>query len=342
MPEIDVVVATYERPQALARCLVALACQTERPQRIIVVDDCSPTPVNDAVARTGINVTVIRCRENGGPARGRNRGVAAATADVVLFVDDDVVADRRLVERHAAAHERSNGALAAVGPLRAPVDWHPTAWNYWEAATLQVQYQRMERGDYAPSWRQFFTGNASVSRAAFVEAGGFDESLRRAEDIELALRMSLKGCRFEFLPGATGWHYAHRTRASWLAIPRQYAEVDVLMDRLHPQLGWLKVVEGELRRRHVLTRAATQLLSPRRSCSIGTSAAIAAAEMMFRTGRRRTSNALLSVVYSLEYAHALNEAKASQPAMPRPFNPASTGCGEDSEVADTADARGAE
>ena len=293
-------------------------------------------------ARAGLNVHVIRCEQNGGPARGRNRGVEAAAADVVLFVDDDVVADTHLVQRHAAAHEHANGALAAIGPLRAPADWHPTPWNYWEAATLEFQYERMERGDYAPTWRQFFTGNASVSRTAFVEAGGFDESLRRGEDVELALRMSLRGCRFAFLPRAIGWHYARRTRASWLAIPRQYAEVDVLMDRLHPQLRWLNVVERELHQRHALTTAATRILSAGPARSIAVSASIAAAETMFRARGRRASNALLSLVYSLEYAHSLAGAKASQAAMPQPFNAASTGLSDDSHMAETAVARGAE
>ena len=345
MPDVDVIVTTYERPRALARCLMALLHQTEPPHRVIVVDDCSPTPACGAAAAAvmaGLNVHVIRCDRNGGPARGRNRGVESATSDIVLFVDDDVVADTHLVERHAAAHELANGAFAAIGPLRAPADWHPTPWNYWESATLEFQYQRMERGDYAPTWRQFFTGNASVSRTAFLEAGGFDESLRRAEDVELALRMSLNGCRFEFLPRATGWHYAHRTRASWLAIPRQYAEVDVLMDRLHPELRWLNVVEGELRRRHALTRAAIRLPAPRRSRSTAISAAIAAAETMFRTGRRGASNALLSLVYSIEYADALAEAKATRPATQQHFNGASTGADDDSPMAETAVAQRAE
>jgi tRNA uridine 5-carboxymethylaminomethyl modification enzyme len=43
----------------------------------------------------------------------------------------------------------------------------------------------MVDGVYDPTWRQFFTGNAVVRRDYLVDAGGFDESFTRAEDIEL-------------------------------------------------------------------------------------------------------------------------------------------------------------
>jgi GT2 family glycosyltransferase len=305
---LDVVVATYNRPAALRRCMEALAAQTVLPGRVIVVDDHSPEPVAAATFRdlAPLVVHVQSMPQNGGPAPARNAGVAASTADVVLFVDDDVVADAHLVERHTAAHAVAR-SLAVIGPLAAPADWRPTPWNRWEAATLRVEYERMERAVYAPTWRQFFTGNASVRREDFERAGGFDSRFGRAEDIELGIRLGQVGCAFVFDSRAIGWHYAYRTRKQWLRIARDYAVADAAIAELYPRMRWKQHLEGEASERHRLIRGLGSALRPLRGEYVFAEAASRGSSLLSRMGGAGLADRALSAAYAVSYQRAARD-----------------------------------
>ena len=301
-PTVEVVVPSYDRVLPLERMLRGLAGQSFNGISVAVVDDCSPAPVGPVVARLDLplRTRVLRTAANGGPAAARNLAVRTSSADLVIFIDDDVVPEERLVETHVQAQGRGPGHVT-IGPLRAPSDWRPTPWNRWEAATLAVEYSRMMDGVYSATWRQFFTGNASVWREDFLAVGGFDESFSRAEDIEFAYRLARAGARFRFLPAAIGWHYAERTLASWRRIPGQYAEFDLAIDRLHPELGWDRIVKRDASRRHFATRAVGAASGAMGAEGAAASLAIGAARIAHAVGVAPLSNRLLSLAFDLEY-----------------------------------------
>lgn len=300
MVRVDVVIATHARNARLEHTLRALALQDYKHFRVIVADDASPVPVEPRTQAGAAPVQVIRMNSNEGPARARNLAAARGSAELIAFVDDDVDPSPGWLSAHVAAHCRSQ-RLATIGPLLAPPDWRPTPWNWWEAATLAREYRRMAAGVYAPTCRQFFTGNAMVPRTEFEAVGGFDERLRRAEDVEFALRLAQRGCTFAFLAEATAWHYAHRTFASWLRMARQYAEADRQIDAAHPDAGWLSLINEELAGRsralRLLRLAARAALAEKAATSAGGAIARAA----FAAGRRRESAMVLSALYDLAY-----------------------------------------
>ncbi|MGE3077124.1 MAG: glycosyltransferase family 2 protein [Dehalococcoidia bacterium] len=319
--KIEVIIATYDRRASLMRTLEALNTQSDPGFSVAVIDDCSPEPVVgwlDA-SRFAFATRPLCTDRNGGPAKARNLGVASSEADVVLFIDDDVVPDRRLIASHKRILKSGGPGTVSIGPLKAPADWKPTPWNRWEAATLEVEYQRMARGEYQATWRQFFTGNAGVYREDFIAVGGFDETFTRAEDIEFAYRLARRGARFTFEPAAIGWHYANRSLQSWRKIPSQYAEFDSAIARLHPELNWQALMRIEQQRRHPLTRVAERagaLLGLEGPITLG---AIGGARAAHRMRCAWASNRLLSVAFQLEYAASARKLDAKQR-----FNPAST------------------
>ena len=240
---VDVIIATRDRNAGIQRTLASLSDQEIRPNRIIVVDDGSATPVSPPDAVGGTEVLVIRHRVSKGPGEARNRAASASTSKYLAFIDDDVVVEPSWLKAHMDTIAMSPNTVS-IGPLLAPPAWRPTAWNRWEAATLAAEYERMKRGEYRPTFRQFFTGNALVPRDLFFKAGGFDSRFKRAEDIELGIRLNAAGAAFAFAPGARGWHYARRTLSSWRSIPRQYAFYDAVIDKLH-RPGWLSMLAEE-------------------------------------------------------------------------------------------------
>jgi glycosyltransferase involved in cell wall biosynthesis len=320
----DVIVATRNRPEALARCLESLRDQTTRDFSVIVVDDASDQPA-ESVLKTidcgWMDVRIARLPTQSGPAAARNAGVALSSAEFVAFVDDDVRADRRLVETHLAAIDGSSEGpdrTVSCGPFLEPVDWVPTPWNLWEARQAKQEAEAMLQGVYAPTWRQCHTGNNCMARTAFLAAGGFDETLRRAEDDELALHLYEQGCVFSFQPQAIAWHYSERSLEAWLAIPRSYAECDVRIDRLHPAAGYVAVKQRELRERSAGLRLYRSAFLTAHCPGLGVTAAVAVARVLAR--RRRTlglSMMALSAAYDLAYVDTLRRELQRQGTGPQ-------------------------
>lgn len=253
---VTIIVPTYNRRDRLEHVLRALERQTCGVEAfdVVVVSDGATDATDEFLAnlRTTLALTVEH-QANTGPAAARNRGVELATAPMVLFIDDDVVPQPELVAEHLASHEHSPG-LVVIGPMITPPGFRMKPWVAWEQAMLYKQYEALAAGVYGATHRQFYTGNASLSRARFLEAGGFDTRLRRAEDVEFAYRLHELGLRFEFNPRAIGHHYAERPFSSWLRTAYEYGVAEVVFGHDHGQDPTLARVRYEFTGRHVMIR----------------------------------------------------------------------------------------
>jgi glycosyltransferase involved in cell wall biosynthesis len=255
------VIPTYNRVERLGRVLRALAAQTvdAREFEVVVVSDGS-TDATDAV------IPVLQMpykllfvsQPNSGPAVARNTGVGRASGELILFLDDDVVPSPELIEQHLFCHAHSECSLVVIGPMLTSPGYRASPFVRWEQAMLYKQYDAMLRGDYAPTYRQFFTGNASLSRRLILDTGGFDSRYRRAEDIELAYRLAEEGTHFLFNEKAIGYHFAERSFRSWIEIARSYGRNDVIFDRETVPESRLQQARLEFKRRNVCTRALTR------------------------------------------------------------------------------------
>ena len=260
-PAATVVIPTHRRTDSLLRVLEALGRQDVPAGtfEVVVVCDGLDDPSLTVLHPEEFSAFPLRVVEQGnkGPAAARNRGVQLAQGDLIVFLDDDVVPSRGLVCAHLDAH-RDTEDLVVVGPLLPPPG-HGSPWVRFEGRTLDEQYRAMETGQWEMTYRQFYTGNASVGRDVFLAAGGFDETFRRAEDVELALRLHNRGARFTFARHAHVEHIAQRSYRSWRDIGYRYGRADV---RMGPEKGGQAPVEiagREFHERHPLTRRLVML-----------------------------------------------------------------------------------
>ena len=253
-------IPTYNRVERLVRVLRALAGQTVDSLgfEVVVVSDGSTDGTEDVVVGLAMPYQLVLVTQpNSGPAVARNTGVSRAAGELVLFLDDDVVPSAGLIEQHILCHEQGPSSLVVIGPMLTPTGYQASPFVRWEQAMLYRQYDAMLRGDYAPTYRQFFTGNASLSRSLILDAGGFDDRYRRAEDVELAYRLTQRGACFVFNEKAIGYHFAERPFRSWIQIARAYGRNDVIVDRDVAGGSRLQVVRREFKGRSVLTRLLT-------------------------------------------------------------------------------------
>lgn len=201
---ISVVVPVYNRAHEVARSVGSICGQSYQNLEILVVDDCSTDDIEGAVAALNDSrVRLVKREQNGGAAAARNTGLAAATADLVAFMDSDDISlfdrfeqemtlfcslpeDYIGVYAAAIAHtdtteELRGNAAARVLP---PVHRTPLSGNLFKA-TLQGNFIDMP--------------TMLLKKSAALAAGPFDERLRNNVDWDFTLRLTQQG-KFGFVP----------------------------------------------------------------------------------------------------------------------------------------------
>ncbi|HYW49179.1 MAG TPA: glycosyltransferase [Gemmatimonadaceae bacterium] len=187
-PLLSVVIPTYRRPHLLQQCLEALTRQ-QLPSsafEVVVVDDGSERPPRDVVAQFAgrLQLRLIE-QQNAGPAAARNAGAHAARATHVVFTDDDCLPDPAWLTAIAARIASDPDAAIGGRIVNALPDRLCST-----ASQLLIDFLYRWH-NASPVASQFVvTANVAVSRRAFIELGGFDESfpLAAAEDRDFCER----------------------------------------------------------------------------------------------------------------------------------------------------------
>jgi 4,4'-diaponeurosporenoate glycosyltransferase len=187
-PQISVVVPARDEAHALPTLLAGLARQTRAPAEVVVVDDDS-TDGTGAVARAGgARVVMPAAVPDGwtGKAWACDRGVAAATGEVLVFLDADTDPGPELLERVEAERARTGG-LVSVQPyhrMRRPYERLSAFFNLiamMGTGIASVRPGARTIGAFGPC--------IAIDRATYTRVGG--HAAGRADvldDVSLATR----------------------------------------------------------------------------------------------------------------------------------------------------------
>ena len=119
--KISVIIPTYNRSQFLKKILNSLLGQTQEKcdYEIIVVDDGSTddTSLILNTIKTSYNFKFVR-QKNAGLSAARNHGATQAQGEILLFLDDDIVASSELIKEHLLSHTLEKGKKAVIGYIR--------------------------------------------------------------------------------------------------------------------------------------------------------------------------------------------------------------------------------
>ena len=239
---VSVVVPSVGRPTRLFLTLSALCRQVTSDQfEVIVVDDSADQRTIAGVTASLDRPLPVRTVRTGGlgAASARNAGARAARGQLLLFLDDDTVADDLVIERHMRAHDLNEATVAhgvvidltaftsaaePVPPARrltglrdrhlAPDDFANLPLAARRLGPRRSFIERTARAVAADDqyeslrWLLCIGTNTSMPRALFEKVDGFDTHYDRrwgGEDLELGLRLMGAGARFEAI-SATAYH----------------------------------------------------------------------------------------------------------------------------------------
>jgi len=176
---LSVIIPTYNEGKYLPLLLSSLRNQTFKNFEIIVADARSKDRTRTIAEKAGCRVV-----EGGLPACGRNKGAAAAKGEWLLFLDADVILPVDFLDKAMKEIKRRDldVASAPIQPLSdKKIDkiFHE-AYNVYAKATTMVY-------PHAPGFCIF--AKKKIHRAI----GGFDESLKLAEDHDYVARAGRVG-----------------------------------------------------------------------------------------------------------------------------------------------------
>jgi GT2 family glycosyltransferase len=206
----SIIVPFHTNLAHLDRCLSAVRRSMPLAEVIIAADgarqDC-----RDLASRC--DARVIDVAGPSGPATARNRGAAAATGDVLLFVDADVVvAEDALPGMYALL-----GATPELAAVFGAYDLTPPEPNFMSQYKNLSHAWVHQRG--AGDASTFWAGLGAIRTEVFAGVGGFDERFRRpsVEDIDLGCRITARGDTIRLDPRFTGTHLKRWTLRSSMA-----------------------------------------------------------------------------------------------------------------------------
>lgn len=244
------------------RCLATLADQ-ELPceqYEIVVVDDGSTDGTAELLCGLQLvkkNLVVIVQPENCGQAAARNVGARRARGQLLLFLDDDMSCDRRLLFFHVASHKKGADPKLVFGRTGTALGQRLTYSSETTALFLDQHFERLDRDRHLKWPDDAWAGqNCSMARSTFLECGGYDEIrfARRFEDTELGIRLWKRGINFHFEPQAIVWHWWTKSnRQVWNDCELHGASI-IKLCRMYPELrpvwGFVGVVTAPVWKRY--------------------------------------------------------------------------------------------
>ena len=197
LPLVSAIIPTYNRPELLQRAIRSVLDQTYDNIELIVVDDCSPTRLDNIVQSgspdTTTDIIFKRHDTNRGVAAARNTGMEVATGEFIAFLDDD---DQWIDSKIATQVQAFNHADPQVGVVYTESDI-----NRFEDSLPSVR--RLSSTNLTKQLlckNVVGTPSKVMVRSECVEsAGGFDERFPNWEDQAWYITLS-KQWAFERVP----------------------------------------------------------------------------------------------------------------------------------------------
>ena len=184
---VSVIIPAYNAATSIQQALKSVAAQTLPPAEVIVVDDGSS---DDTIAMAKAmqrlfpaGTLIVISQTNKGAGAARNRAIDAATKSYVAFLDADDEWLPTKLERSMDVLTSKNYTLVAHDYM----DVMPNGEEHVDCA------QRFNEGpdSFVTLYLKGYIPSISVvtQRAAVLDVGGFDESLRNAQDFDLWLNI---------------------------------------------------------------------------------------------------------------------------------------------------------
>ena len=268
-PDAAVLIVNYNSGAWLARAVDALARQSVKGFRIVVVDNDSRDGSAEGIEGRAENLVLIRAGSNLGFAAGNNLALRhAGDARWIVLLNPDAFPEPEWLERFLQAAEAAPdcaffGCRMLMADVPGRLDGTGDMYHASGASWRRDHGVRVDEGSSASG--EIFgpcAAAALYARQALDEVGGFDERyFCYHEDVDLAFRLRLRGYRCAYVPqavvahvgsGITGkrsdfaTYYGHRNLV-WTYVKNMPAALLWLFLPLHIAMSLVAIAVGAAR-----------------------------------------------------------------------------------------------
>lgn len=188
---VSVVVPAFDSARTLREALESVWQQDYEPLEVLVVDDASRDGTPELLRELARpDLRVLRFQENRGPAAARNAALRVARGLYVAFLDaDDAWLPGKLRSQVEAIESDPSVVLVSCDSRYEHLDGEPIRRSHAARppACGEDAWKTLLAYNFAP------TPTVLAKRSDLLAAGGFDESLDFGEDLDLWIRLALRG-----------------------------------------------------------------------------------------------------------------------------------------------------
>jgi glycosyltransferase involved in cell wall biosynthesis len=199
----SVIVTSYNAENTIENSLNSVLQMEPQPSEIILIDDVSTDSTQSIIRKFKENNDLFRFvinQKNSGQSASRNLGVTLAKNEILLFLDDDDECTPERAQIHLEHFRRGADLSFSSSKKRYSADYVvPIINSNFESTMLSAKLfvQHFVLGKSLPSSVAIFAPSSTlaVKKESFNRIYGFDENMRRLEDIELVCRSILLGLK---------------------------------------------------------------------------------------------------------------------------------------------------
>ena len=206
---VAAVIPCWNRADDVHACLTALARQSQRPDRVIVVDNASDEPIRPANAHAGFEIEVVRLESNAGGSGGFNAGIRRALTSeqdpLVWLLDSDAVPEPHALEQLIVALADTDAGIcgsALVDPVRQAAYECGGAIGRWTGELVPIR----PTGDHPRAVDYVAACSMLVDARVFRVSGMFPDTFIVNDDAMFCQRARAAGFRVVGVPRSRVQH----------------------------------------------------------------------------------------------------------------------------------------
>lgn len=208
MQRVSIILPLYKSERYIRETVASVLAQTHPHWELIIVDDGSPDNSGEICRNLRDPRITVFTRENTGPCRSRNFGIAQATGDFVGFIDHDDIWLPEKLEKHLEHLNRRPDVGVSYGPSEF-IDADGKSLGLFQVPKLTdidvheiLCRNPIGNGSVPIIRRELLEATKfELERDSKPEVMYFDDDAARWEDVELWVRMATQtDWQFEGIP----------------------------------------------------------------------------------------------------------------------------------------------
>ena len=251
-PKVSVVVCTYNGEKIIKSLLDSLKKQTYNNLEVIVVDDGSTDKTSEIVK--GYPFKLVKHKKNRGLADARNTGVENSKGEIIVFTDDDCIADKDWIKEIVNCY-RKNPEVNAVGGRVDPysIDTLLEKYAYYSKHPIYIHPTEFDSKERSKSYLKSIFGtkqkklkdgqklsgtmglDSSYKKKIIIKAGMHRAGIRRGVDWDLNTKLRKSGLNAIYCDKAIIQHKHRIGLKAFLKHMYSYGKVYWQAHKLHPK-----------------------------------------------------------------------------------------------------------